>query len=98
MTINQKKIKIMNIKKKTTTVLKPEILQRLKELNHETIGTMADRLGITPQIVRLHIAQSTKSTTKHEFMQEVRRVLKLKASEEITMAVTLTTTQTTEPA
>jgi len=61
----------MNVRKQRTSFIKPDILSKLKELNHEKIGMIADRLDYkTPAIVRKNINDNAPVLQK-KFWQEI---------------------------
>ena len=62
---------------KSNFSVKGEVLQKLKSLNHETIGKMADNLCIQPQTIRYHIENNTPTLVGMDWLIEIQRVLEL---------------------
>jgi len=65
----------------TKKQIKPEIVERLKKLNHEKVGRMADALGVEPQTIRnVHFKNNSKTLRSLEYLEQIVIALELKDS------------------
>ena len=69
--------------KKTVIRVKPKYIERLKELNHASIGSMADNLHTQPQTIWYNINNNTPTMTRMDWLLDIQRVLKLESADEI---------------
>lgn len=69
---------------KTKSQIRPEILEQLKNLNHEKVGKIADALGLEPQTLRNHhFKNNSKALLQMNYLVQIGLVLGIENYTEI---------------